>query len=468
MKHFYLLLLLFAAGIGYAQSPTIPINVDGLDDVLKENVNTDITVDKPEIKQIILTYTLPDKYTLIINSPEGAKPYTNALSGKPIVFTNDIAGKNITLELKKDDKTEKKWSFFIKKVTPAANAGTGTAANTQKPPAGTKTFDQLIEEMKLLNNEQFDAKGGRLTPFGYVDKEGRIHIYIDYRGNNLLTTIPQGIADAQYVVHVLSPKSEDETLPTYTIKQRTGSFNDALNFRNSDAAKFTTQNDGTDGIRDQPFLLSTSTENISFDLVSVKKGADDEFIRKPVESYTIKMTPTYQGSFDIGLVKSELANPTYSLVTSPDGLSQTVKVTDNGESEGVATLMATFYYSPVVILESIFGKKPVPFYKLNGRNFLDDHKIYERFYPTVGVGLSDKVFENLFIGINWEVVRGFALFYGWNYRKVNTFNMPGFEEGVTTVTEDQFNYYTNEKWKTKPAYGIKLDLLVVMGLFGKK
>jgi hypothetical protein len=463
MKHFYLLLLLFAAGIGYAQNSALPLEVNGIKITLEPGTPKDINTDKTEIKSVIITYTLEDKYTLEITALGKTKPYTNDLSGKPFTFTDNIIAKEVTLDLKKDGKSEKRWSFTV--ITKTAVSVTGT--DTNKNPPGTKTFDQLIEEMKLLNNEQFDAAGGRLTPFGYVDKEGRIHIYIDYKGNNLLTTIPQGIADAQYVVHVLSPKSEDPSLPTYTIKQRTGSFNDALNFRNSGAKDVQLQNDGTEGIRDQPFLLSTSTENISFDLVSVKKGADDEFIRKPVESYTIKMTPTYQGSFDIGLVKSELANPTYSLVTSPDGLAQTVKVTDNGKSEGVATLMATFYYSPVVILESIFGKKPVPFYKLNGRNFLDDHKIYERFYPTVGVGLSDKVFENLFIGINWEVVRGFALFYGWNYRKVNTFTMPGFEEGVTTVTEDQFNYYTNEKWKTKPAYGIKLDLLVVMGLFGK-
>lgn len=463
MKHLYSLLLIFAAGLCYAQSGPIPINVDGIAVTLEPGAPKDIATDKTEIKSVTITYTLEEKYTLEITSPDGKKPYTNDLSGKPFTFTGSIIGKEITLELKKEGKVEKRWAFTVITKTDAAPTGT----DVDKKPPGTKTFDQLVEEMKLLNNEQFDATGGKLTPFGYVDKEGRIHMYIDYRGNNLLTTIPQGIADAQYIVHVISPNTSDPSLPTYTIKQRTGSFNDALNFRNDGAKEIDLHSDTTKGIRDQPFLLSTSTENISFDLVSVKKGTDDEYIKKPVESYTIKMTPTYQGSFDIGLVKSELANPTYSLVTSPDGLSQTVKVTDDGKSEGVATLMATFYYSPVVILESIFGKKPVPFYKLNGRNFLDDHKIYERIYPTVGVGLSDKVFENLFIGLNWEVVRGFALFYGWNYRKVNTFNMPGFEAGMP-VTEDQFNYYTNEDWKTKPAYGIKLDLLVVMGLFGKK
>lgn len=466
MKHIYSLLFILVTGMSYAQSQTVPIKIDGIDDVLQVGTPKDIKTDKTEIKSLIITYTLKAKYTLTIKTPKDTKNYTNKLSGKPIIFTDDIIGKEVTLELKKNGTSEKKWSFTINKAV--AKDGSG-AKDGVKPkdenPQNPKTFDQLLEDMQLFNGEQFDASDGTMTPFGYVDKEGRIHIYIDYRGNNLLTTIPQGIADAQYIIHVISPKSLDPTAPTYTIKQRTGLFKDRRDFRNSNAKEIDLHSNTLEGIRDQPFLLSTSTENISFDLISktqeLPKG-------NPVESYTIQMTPTYPGSFDIGFVKTELTNPTYSLLNSPDGLAQTVKVTDDGKSEGVATIMATFYYSPVVILESIFGKKPVPFYKLNGRNFLDDHEIYERFYPTVGVGLNDKVFENLFFGINWEVVKGFGIFYGWNYRKVNTFNMPGFEAGVTPVTQDQFDYYINKTWLTKPAYGIKLDLLVVTGLFGQK
>lgn len=468
MKQIYSLLLLFVASMCYSQSPTIPIKIDGIDYVLEANTSKIFKTDKAEIKSVVITYTLKTGYTLTINALNIPKNYTNRLSGKPFKFANDIIGKEVTLELKKNGTSEKKWSFTINKV--AIKDG-NTFSEGEKPrddnPPKPKTFDELLAEMNLSNGNQFDITNGEITPFGYVDKYGRIHIYIDYRGNNLLASIPQGIADAQYIVHILSPKSIEPNAASYSIKQRSGGFNDALNFRNSDTKNFKLESNTIEGVLDQSFLLSTSTENINFDLVSVKEE-NNEFKRSTVESYTIKMTPTYQGSFDIGFVKTELANPTYSLINSPDGLTQTVKVTDNGESEGVATIMATFYYSPVVILESMFGKKTVPFYKLNGRNFLDDHKIYERFYPTVGVGLNDKVFENLFFGINWEVVRGFAIFYGWNYRKVNTFNMPNFEAGVTTVTQDQFDYYTNEKWLTKPAYGIKLDLLVVTGLFGKK
>jgi hypothetical protein len=131
--------------------------------------------------------------------------------------------------------------------------------------------------------------------------------------------------------------------------------------------------------------------------------------------------------------------------------------------------MASFYVSPVVLLESLgrrySGRSKIPFYKLTGRNFLDDHKIYERFYPTVGVSLSSRVFENLFFGINWEVARGLAIFGGWHYGRVNTFEMPGFEQSVTPVTQKEFDFYRNTRWKTSRAIGVKLDILIIRNLF---
>ena len=97
---------------------------------------------------------------------------------------------------------------------------------------------------------------------------------------------------------------------------------------------------------------------------------------------------------------------------------------------------------------------------------MDDHKFYERFYPTIGIGVSDKAFENIFYGINWEVARGLSIFGGWHYGKVKTFEMPNFQAGVTPVTSDQFEFYQNTKWKTSTAIGLKLDIMIVRNLFG--
>lgn len=44
--------------------------------------------------------------------------------------------------------------------------------------------------------------------------------------------------------------------------------------------------------------------------------------------------------------------------------------------------------------------------------------------------------------------------------------MPNFEAGVTPVTNDQFEFYQNTKWKTSTAIGLKLDIMIVRNLFG--
>lgn len=461
MKQLYALLLMLVAGLTHAQGDQLTITVDGIDKVLQSGKPADILTDKPTINAFTISYMLQNGYSLSVSGPNDKTfPYTGGTSA--ITFVDNLVNNEVRLQLMNNGVpvVGKLWAFTLIKKTPAVPTPPSVI------PVASIDFDQYI--YNTFRNTDFSVDGSTITPFGIVDKEGRIHIYIDYRGNNLMTTIPSGISNAQYVVHVITPTNSQDPNPTaYTIKQRSGSFNDALNFRNADLANSFKEHGAKnyDGVRDEKFVLATSTDNLSFDLVAVQE--DNGTVTKTIiESYTIKMTPTYHGSFDVGFLQTTLVNPEYSLVNSPDGAYQTVKKTTKGDTEGVASIMATFYYSPVILLESAFGKKKVPSYKLNGRNFLDDHKFYERFYPTVGVGLSDKVFENFFVGINWEIVRGFSFFYGLNYRKVNTFAMPGYQDGMP-VTEDQFNYYTNEDWKTKPAYGIKMDLLVVMGLFGK-
>lgn len=115
----------------------------------------------------------------------------------------------------------------------------------------------------------------------------------------------------------------------------------------------------------------------------------------------------------------------------------------------------------------VVGKiKSSPFYRLTGRNFLDDHKIYERFYPTVGVGVSNRILENFFYGINWEIARGLSLFGGWHYGKVRTFEKPGYIPGQTPVTPDEFEFYQKNKWKTETVVGAKLDILIIRNLVG--
>jgi hypothetical protein len=156
------------------------------------------------------------------------------------------------------------------------------------------------------------------------------------------------------------------------------------------------------------------------------------------------------------------------MIKSPTNASEMlIKETDGG-NRGVVTLMANFYTSPVILIEKLFEKKlkkHIPTYKLSGRNFLDDHKFYERIYPAIGVSISSRTFENLFFGLNWEIARGLSIYGGGHWGKINTFNMPGYQSGVTPITQEQFDYYSNQKWEIKWAYGIKLDTMIITNLF---
>lgn len=466
MKSTYLIIMFLFSLSSWSQD-TITIGTDDFaGKAIKSGSETvEINVSQ-QITKFTLKYTLANNNKLKITGPnEEVKFYEQSDEIQQIEFEESIIDQQITIILLNNDNSEldKKWSLkFILKL----NSATEDDDQIQDDDDDDETPD-MDYDTYISNNYKLDKKF--ITPFGIIDEEKRIHIFIDNMGNNLLTTIPQGISNAQYIVHILYPYYPNATNETlYSIKQRSGSFNSNLNFRNSDI-----KNDFTpesiikpSGIRERQFLLSTSSDNISFDLIASSQSGK-KVSKKVIENFNINMSPTYHGSFDIGLVQTELRKPTFSLVNSPNGEYQTVKMTDPGKTEGTVTLMATFYYSPIIILEDLFGKEEIPFYKKNGRNFLDDHKIYERIYPTIGVGLKDKVFENLYYGLNWEVVRGLAIFYGWNYGKVNTFTMPDFQDGITPVTTDEFNYYKGKQWKTAQAYGIKLDLLVFMGLFGQ-
>lgn len=437
---------------------------DGNEEVDMAN-SKDIEISKTikVLKSITLNCKdLPATHKLKITAAGESKDYTTPNVETKLDFTNDILNKEITIQHFDNAGTEIVADVIKFRFIPeVVKRDTPTADNT-----GGKTLQNSINDFLVANYSRFES-----TPFGYIDpsdKERRIHIFFDYFGNSLLSTIPSGISNAQYVVHIVYPFSLAEpNKVSYSVKQKSGSFSSALLFINSNIRTqipvSLQSGEKYDGITERMFQLGTSTDDLTFDIIAATK--DDKIIKTVLETYTIKMTPVYHGSFDIGLIKTDLSNPTYNLVQLPNSTNQVVKQTDESP-KGVVTVMASFYVSPVVLLESVFGKKKTPLYKLTGRNFLDDHKFYERFYPTIGVSISDKAFENIFYGINWEIARGLSIFGGWHYGKVRTFEMPNFQAGVTPVTNAEFAFYQKTKWMTSTAFGVKLDIMIVRNLFG--
>jgi len=354
-----------------------------------------------------------------------------------------------------------------------------TPIETKGDKGGKKETLIQTQFSKFWEQLKFDFE---TTPFGLIVKSGNtiylgkqyVHIFLDQYGNSIYGTIPQGIADRQYVVHVIYQTGIESDLAVFDIKKTKGSFNPSLNYLNSDIRDDKkTSATSTKTLKytwvHKEFLLGTSTSDIEFDLTKTTIANGDkpyDYKNDKISAYTINMTPTYHGSFNVGFVNSRLENPTYQLVENPLNSSEKVVKRTNTGNRGVTTLMATIYTSPIVLIEKLFDKN-IPWNKTYGRNFLDDHKFYERIYPVLGVGFTDKSLENVFYGINWEITRGAGIFFGWHWGKINTYKTTsGFEFEKTPTSQAEFDLNTNQQWKTSSlSVGVNVDPFLILRLF---
>ncbi|MCK5116470.1 MAG: hypothetical protein KAR44_07695 [Candidatus Aegiribacteria sp.] len=303
------------------------------------------------------------------------------------------------------------------------------------------------------------------------------HLFFDQYGNSLCSVVPQGIPGRQYVVHVVYLHSADSEPMDFLVNQTAGEYLDSYVLRNSgysDPSSFIfTGSNGENKSRGPQYCwtesvtcLNTSTTDIQIEISGIvyQQGLETAENSILVASRSIHMTPTYHGSLDIGLVNSTLSDPEYSLVMQTDSVGL-LRISDDG-NRGMVTVMATMYSSPVIWIQSLFDKE-IPAYKLYGRNFLDDHKWYQRFYPTVGLELGSSAMESFFMGLNFEFARGGNLFGGIHYGKVSRMNLPeGFIEGQTPMSEEEFNLLLEEEWDIGMAFGLTLDLKILTNLIG--
>lgn len=441
--------------------------------------------DKKELKSFKLQYVaLKTGHKLKIDVTgaalaAGDGEYTDGTQPKEFVYQGSIINSQITI--KDNDGTNDTPLMTFRFLKSAGRVVSDNAGGQDGGGSGTlEPLDDYLS--RIIPDYELTPQGWvRIRTDGLSVKErnaqgNMTHIFFDEFGNSLLGAVPQGISNRQYVVHIIYKGfSNKQRSVTYSVKQKTGSFSSVLNINNSGALKQLPNNlqgneeEGPfDEWKESVFPLGIATDDLSFDIVATTEDDNGKPVKVVLETQTIKMSPVFHASIDFGLINSTLDNPTFSLVDAPDGSANKVVRQTDGSPKGIVTVMATFYTSPVVLVERLLQKKikkRIPDYKLTGRSFFDDHSFLERFYPTVGVSVSSKSFENLFFGINWELARGLSVFGGGHWGKVNTFEMPNFTAGATPVTQAQFDYYTNTKWKVAWAYGVKLDVSIVTNLF---
>ncbi len=446
-------------------------NEVGPEKITIDGENPKLSANHIELKKFTLKCdNLESGHTLEITpGGQNTKIYSNTID-KVFTFSNNLIGKIITIVHKNGEEViNDGFDFKFVKEEVATGTERNETDNLTRINVGQSINNKIkIEKIKL------DLKK---TRYGYVEKtdkkdEGEIiHLFFDHFGNSLLGTIPQGIADAQYMVHIFYPiNTAENKYVSYSVNKTGGEYSDGLVIYNSGLKDANGKVHGEfesnfNDIEHRTFELATSTSDLTFEIVRSSEGENGEIIKKVLGTYILKMSKVYHVSMDIGLLKSNLSNPTYSLVNLPNTNYMVVKETNNSP-KGVVTIMASFYVSPWILAKRYLFGGSVPKYKLWGRSFLNDHEWWERMYPAVGVGLSEKSFENLFVGMNWEIARGLCVFYGWHWGKVNTFAMPNYVVGETPVTENQFDFYKNNAWKRSSAFGLKLDILVIRNLFG--
>ncbi|MDD2987137.1 hypothetical protein [Flavobacterium sp.] len=380
--------------------------------------------------------------------------------------------------------------FILKKPQIDAgsqNQSTGTGIFPVEKNATDYVLNKLLDGYTLTNMPGIGniiKKVSTANNLNYLSNyigENYIHLFFDQNGNSIISSIPIGISRANYVVHIVYLAPENNlSLIDYSINQSLADINEGVIIRGEGSLGNNLNLQSGSGTtttklvwKHTELLLTGSSNDIKFDIVrniyQLNNGQLSISNTNTVASRIIKIKKTYHGSLDVGIISTNLENPTFSLVNSP--LDPNVKVVSrtNGGNRVLASAMYTFYVSPVILIQRyILGDKKIKNYQLEGRNFVEDHEIYQRIYPTFGIGLSDRLLDNLFGGFKWEFVRGGSVFVGYNWSKVNVLNVDAdFEYGNSTITQESFDLKKDNRFRRDFCFGLNLDTRIIFNLFQK-
>jgi hypothetical protein len=450
------------------------IDTTNLNNLLKNSILTGI-LNGSNINKILSEYK--DNSSFIKIDTSGNKATINVLN----ILAGIKEGDSVDLKLKKDGKdTGIAYSISSKAGQTSGNSN----ANNTSAQAAIPIIPQ--DELQKYFDDNYRSKIIK-TDIGFKmklssDPKGKqenkdneqayytIHIFLDQYGNTLFGSMPTGVQRRyHYVIHILYAEDQSKNYQ-YSISVTSGSLNDAISFYNSNVSPKNGQQGmkigepKTSTIQEVQYNLFPTSDDLSFDLNVITLKDDGTAKSSKLQSYTLKKSPFYFGSLNIGGVYTWVKNPSYQLVNSPvNPDKKTVKTTDN-TSGVMGTLLYTVYWSPI---NAIFKSKDDFKYHSWGRSYLDDDgAFFRKIYPCFGFGLQDQVFTNIIVGLDYEPIQGFGLVVGQNIRKVNTFDMPNFIEGETDVTQDQFDFYQNTKWKTGWTVGLEIDLTVFNKIVG--
>ncbi len=438
-----------------------------------------------EIKTIEIKKNTPDNpaKTFTLNSDEESLQFSTDGAYHPVTFSKDI--REIELYVNDDTDAIDGASFVLHKknnTNPPAIGGSVIVMPNEKTATQyivDNLFKGQIQDVEGIGLKLIQSSANNKKTSGYMGTE-YIHLFFDQNGNSLLHSIPIGIGRANYIVHVVYLVPENNPLNIdYKVNQSTADIEEGVVIRSDGSLQNTSLQLQALNPEKKPVKLewrhtelelTASSFDIKFDIVrsgfQISDGNLEVNDPVVIASKVIKVKKVYHGSIDVGVLKTNLENPTFTLTASDiDPTQMVVKKTNTG-SRILASAMYTFYLSPIVVFEKIFMPTKVQNYKVEGRSFVDDHKIFERIYPTVGIGLNDRLLDNVVIGGKWEFVRGGSLFMGYHWGKVNVLNVDdSFVFEKTYITQSTFNLKTDTKFKGNFCIGLNLDIRIISNLF---
>jgi hypothetical protein len=432
-----------------AKAQKFTIEIDGEKSLISKSENIKLSVK-------------PDK---TIKLKVDAKKYKLILNG---VLTNieiDSNLKEVEMDFDKDNflNFDKLNNFTIKIIKPETK--NKDDIQSELPSVETVFEDFLGEDYNINDNGEIILENNKNTKF---NGSKYIHLFFDEFGNSILTSIPQGEAYKEYVIHVLYRQTSANQFK-FSINQTKGFFNNRLFLDNSGSFRSDKDSEKPSPVfstwmHSELKLRPSNDENIEFTIrkTDVIASKSEDVITK-----SIRIEKRFHGSFDIGLLNTNLANPTFELVDSPSKTGEKVVKKSNDGNYGTVTAMFTYYFSPIRALRYLVNPKSIDKKTLKGRSYYNDHEWYERLYPALGVSISQSAFKNLFLGVNFEFARGGNFFFGRHFGEINTFNSDSnFKFGDTSITSASFELKKDKSWESDWCYGLKLDISIIKELFG--
>jgi hypothetical protein len=318
-----------------------------------------------------------------------------------------------------------------------------SSVSTQDPPppkpTGTRRARQLKENRYLQHVlREIDKKGYRYVRSQniLVDRNGTIHIYLDENLNPIFSYFPTTAKENydKFQFHIISPvkykyvvSSDSELNPRPVEDDITG---------NIPAVHGNARGDKQDAYEYESPILGPYTTSFAFFIERFENTTQDLSLER-----TVKLLKVSRVSLDIAAVSTWLRNPqNVAIYVKPEGDS--TLVADDPTVRGLLTAMLTFHFKP--------------------RNLnIPPRNPGERLGVSFGVGLSEKIGENFFLGLNFEVATGLFVNGGVHFGRVNyPINNKHFNYG-----EEKFSgtLTTKKGWDANGYVAISVD----MGLFVK-